>query len=85
MIDGSALKDRQIIMLAQIQSKALEPLQNYRMDVEKAGLLAQESLHWLNILADIKNPVRKLLDIYEASAKNPQRTGSYYMKSQTSH
>ena len=65
-----AMKGRQIIISAQVQSKALEQLHNSCMGMENTRLLAQDSLYWLHMYADIKEPVKSVQHIWSISKCN---------------
>ena len=73
VIDGIIMKGRHVIILDILKTHALDQLHINHMGIEKAKLLAYESIYWANINDDIENFIKNLLHDLHFS-RHDQRT-----------
>ena len=63
-IDGMILKDRQIVLLKELQKQVMSHLLNNDMGVEKMRPLACKSIYWVGRNTDIETyPYKKLFNM----------------------
>ena len=78
MIDGIAMKGKQIIITSVLQDLILEQLHSNLMGIEKARLLARESVYWPNIDTDIDNTVKQYATCLDYQQTQPHERALPY-------
>ena len=58
IIDGMDMKNRRVIILAELQKGVLEQLNISPMCIEKTKLLERESVYWVNMNSNIENAIK---------------------------
>ena len=79
VIDRTAMKGIRMIVLVSLQDKALKQVHQNHIAIEKARLLAHESIYWINMNENIEEAIKNCLTVL-TFRKHDQRTKQCHMK-----
>ena len=72
MIDGVAVKGKQVIIPSQLGMQVLRQLHRNHIRIEKKRLLVHEWLYWVNMKADVEDAVKNCSTCLEYQNTQPQ-------------